>query len=300
MGLPALLLTFVSPLLMILPGFYAFVAVAWGPVCVGISVFVSSLCVLVAAGLDLGSWLLLLCTFVPATILLSYHLVRRKPWRNAAAWTAASMGVGLYFLLCLPSLLAGEGPFGEFEAAIALIARQLVEMAEQMGITGSALSQLKDYAAYLQLAAPELLTVTMLGLAMAFGFLCVILARGLLLAAGCGNGLRPMARFCNWQLGRSFSFGMLILVMGALVVLMLDLNNSVAMASAIELLVGGPLALIGLSFIAYLRALRKRGPGYLVVMYGLVVLMLPLSLYVLVILGLLDRLFQFRARNPLP
>ena len=296
MGLPALLLTFVSPLLMILPGFYAFVAVAWGPVCVGISVFVSSLCVFVAAGLDLGSWLLLLCTFVPATILLAGHLIQRKPWRNAAA----SMGVGLYFLLCLPSLLAGEGPFGEFEAAIALIARQLVEMAEQMGITGSALSQLKDYAAYLQLAAPELLTVTMLGLAMAFGFLCVILARGLLLAAGCGNGLRPMARFCNWQLGRSFSFGMLILVMGALVVLMLDLNNSVAMASAIELLVGAPLALVGLSFIAYLRALRKRGPGYLVVMYGLVVLMLPLSLYVLVILGLLDRLFQFRARNPLP
>ena len=73
-----------------------------------------------------------------------------------------------------------------------------------------------------------------------------------------------------------------------------------AMASAIELLVGAPLALVGLSFIAYLRALRKRGPGYLVVMYGLVVLMLPLSLYVLVILGLLDRLFQFRARNPLP
>ena len=129
MGLPALLLTFVSPLLMILPGFYAFVAVAWGPVCVGISVFVSCLCVFVAAGLDLVSWLLLLCTYVPATILLSYHLVRRKPWRNAAAWTAASMGVGLYFLLCLPSLLAGEGPFGEFEAAIALIARQLVEMA---------------------------------------------------------------------------------------------------------------------------------------------------------------------------
>ena len=86
-----------------------------------------------------------------------------------------------------------------------------------------------------------------------------------------------MARFCNWQLGRSFSFGMLILVMGALVVLMLDLNNSVAMASAIELLVGAPLALVGLSFIAYLRALRKRGPGYLVVMYGLLVLMLPLS-----------------------
>ena len=32
----------------------------------------------------------------------------------------------------------------------------------------------------------------------------------------------------------------------------------------------------------------------------LVVLLLPLSLYVLVILGLMDRLFQFRARNPLP
>ena len=111
MGLPALLLTFVSPLLMILPGFYAFVAVAWGPVCVGISVFVSSLCVLVAAGLDLGSWLLLLCTFVPATILLAGHLIQRKPWRNAAAWTAASMGVGLYFLLCLP----GKGPLGNLK-----------------------------------------------------------------------------------------------------------------------------------------------------------------------------------------
>ncbi len=300
LGLPALLLTFVSPLLMILPGFYAFVAVAWGPVCLGIVVFVSSLCVFLATGLDLVSGLLLLSTYIPATILLSYHLVRRKPWRNAAAWTAAAMGVGLYFLLCLPSLLAGEGPFGEFEAAIATISRQLVDMAGQMGITGAAMSQLEDYVAYLQLAAPELLTITMLGMALAFGFLCVILARGLLLAAGCADQLRPMAPFRSWQLGRSFSFGMLILVMGALVVLLLDLNNSVAMVSAIELLVGAPLALTGLSFIAYLRALRKRGPGYLVLMYGLLVLMLPLSLYMLVILGLLDRLFQFRARNPLP
>ena len=125
-------------------------AVAWGPVCVGISVFVSCLCVFVAAGLDLVSWLLLLCTFVPATILLP------TTWSGASWAERRGLDGGLHggraVFSPVPPLPAGRGrAFGEFEAAIALIARQLVEMAEQMGITGSALSQLKDYAAYLQL-----------------------------------------------------------------------------------------------------------------------------------------------------
>ena len=72
------------------------------------------------------------------------------------------------------------------------------------------------------------------------------------------------------------------------------------MVTAIECIAGGPLALMGLCLIAYLQRAKGRGPGYLVVMYGILVVLLPMSLSILVILGLIDRLLGIRARNPLP
>ena len=298
MGLPALLLSFVPLLLMLLPGFFAFVAAAWGPVYLGIALFTSALCAFAAAGLDIFTGILLLCLYVPATLVLVYHLVKKRPWRNAAAITAGALAAGLYCMLCLPSLLAGQGPFGQFTEIMTTVTRQLVQAARDLQAPAATISLLEDYAAYLQLMAPDLLTSLLVAMAMACGFFDTLIARGLCRAAG--TPLRPMTAFHNWQLGKSFTYALLILLAGAFAVLLLDLNNATAMATAIEWIIGAPLALMGICFIAYYRRLRQKGTLYLVIAYGLIFLLLPTSSYILIGLGFFDRILRIRKRHPLP
>ncbi len=297
MGLAALPLCFAPPLLLLLPGFFGFIAMAWGPACLGVAVGVSSLCVFLVSGAgDFTTALLLLSLYLPASLVLCYCLTRRRPWRSAALGGSLAMALGLYVLLCLPSLLSGNGPFGDFEDTFRLLGEQLATAAPQMGAPEALVDQIKTYSAYLQLSAPSLVTGTIVGTAMFFGFFAPLIARGLCKAAGVET--RAMARFENWQLGRSFMQGLVVLLIGALVVTLLGVNNAGAVASAVECIAGGPLVLMGLCFIAYMRLLRKRGAGYLVIMYGSMVLLLPLSIYILVTLGILDRLLRIRSQHP--
>lgn len=297
-GFSALLLAFAPPLLLALPGFFAFIAVAWGPACLGVAVGTSALAVFAAAGLDLASGLLLLALYVPATLVLCFCLLKRKPWRHAAAGCAAAMALGLYCVLCLPSLLAGNGPFGDFEAVLASLGEQFLAAAPALGANPEMLSQMKTYLAYLQLMAPDLVTGTIIGMSLLLGFFAPLIARGLCKAAGAET--RPMARFSNWQLGKSFTLGLAVLLLGAVAILMLKLNNAGAMVAAIECIAGGPLALMGVCFITYLRFIKGRGPGYLVLMFGALALLMPFSIYILITLGLMDRILRLRRRNPLP
>lgn len=297
MGLAALPLCFAPPLLLLLPGFFGFIVMAWGPACLGVSVGASALCVFLVAGTgDLTTALLLLSLYLPASLVLCYCLIRRRSWRGAALGGSLAMALGLYALLCLPSLLSGNGPFGDFEETFRLLGEDLAVIAPQLGATEAMIDQIKNYSAYLQLSAPSLVTGTIVGMAMFFGFFAPLIARGLCKAAGVET--RPMARFENWQLGRSFMQGLTVLLLGALIVTLLGVNNAEAVVSAVECIAGGPLVLMGLCFIAYMRLFRKRGAGYLVIMYGSMVLLLPLSLYILVTLGILDRLLRIRSQHP--
>ncbi len=297
MGLAALPLCFAPPLLLLLPGFFGFIVMAWGPACLGAAVGTSALSVFLVSGAsDFTTALLLLSLYLPASLVLCYCLIRRRSWRSAALGGSLAMALGLYALLCLPSLLSGNGPFGDFEETFRLLGEQLATAVPQLGAPEALVDQIKNYSAYLQLSAPSLVTGTIVGMAMFFGFFAPLIARGLCKAAGVET--RPMARFENWQLGRSFMQGLVVLLIGALVVTLLGVNNAGAVVSAVECIAGGPLALMGLCFIAYMRLLRKRGAGYLVIMYGSMVLLLPLSIYILVTLGILDRLLRIRSQHP--
>ena len=102
MGLAALPLCFAPPLLLLLPGFFGFIAMAWGPACLGVAVGVSSLCVFLVSGAgDFTTALLLLSLYLPASLVLCYCLTRRRPWRSAALGGSLAMALGLYVLLCL-------------------------------------------------------------------------------------------------------------------------------------------------------------------------------------------------------
>lgn len=294
-GSAALPFCFAPPLLLLFPGVFAFIAVAWGPLSLGVSVGASVLAVSLVAGLSAPGDLLLFALYLPATYVLCYCLLKRRPWRGAVLGGSLVMALGLYALLCLPSLLSGNGPFGDFEDAFRLLGEQLAAAAPQLGASEATVAQLKSYAAYLQLSAPVLITGTLVGMAMFFGFFAPLIARGLCKAAGVET--RPMARFETWQLGRGFVRGLAVLLSGALAVTLLKLNNAGAVMAAVECIAGGPFALMGLCVIAYMRTLRRRGPGYLALMYGSLALLLPLSLYILITLGILDRVLRLRNQH---
>lgn len=296
MGLAALPLCFMPPLLLLLPGLFGFIRAAWGRLSLWVALLASALCVLLAAGFSDASALLLLALYVPATLVLSYCLVRRRPWRHAVLGVSFAMALGLYALLCLPSLLAGNGPFGDFEQVFRLMGEQFLATAEQMGTSAALQNQFRAYVAYLQIAAPSLVTGTLVGMAMFFGFFAPLIARALCKAAGAE--VLPMARFENWALGRSFMNGLFLLLGGALIAVLAKVNNAAAIMAAAEFIAGAPLALMGLCFIAYMRVFRGRGPGYLAVMYGALALLFPISIYILITLGILDRLLRLRNQFP--
>ncbi|NCB30760.1 MAG: DUF2232 domain-containing protein [Clostridia bacterium] len=295
-GFASLPFCFAPPFLLLMPGFFAFIAVAWGYLSLGVSVGASVLAVLLVTGLSGPSGLFLLALYLPATYVLCECMCKRRPWRTAVLAGSLAMGLGLYVILCVPSLLANNGPFGDFEDTFRLLGDQVLAAAPQLGASEAVISQIKSYSAYLQLAAPMLVTGTLVGMAMLFGFFAPLITRGLCRAAGVET--KPMARFENWQLGRSFMQGLSILLLGALVAVLLNVNNAIALVTAVECIAGGPLALMGICFIAYMRVVRGRGPGYLVLMFGALLLLIPLSLYILVTLGLLDRMLRLRSRYP--
>ncbi len=298
MGLAALPFCFAPILLLLLPGFYAFIGAAWGLLSFGVCLSASALAVVLAAGLADFSSLLLLALYVPATLLLYHSLHKRLPWRSAVWAGSLAMGLGLYLLLCLPSLLAGNGPFGDFEDTFRFLGDQLALAAPQMGFSAAQVSQIRTYSAYLQLTAPSLVTGTLVSMAMVFGLAAPLIGRGLCRAAGVQT--RPMARFANWQIDKNLAQGLGVFLAGALVVYLLGINNAGAVITAVECIAGGPFLLMGLCCIAYLRAVRGRGAGYLAAMYIAMVVLLPLSLYILVTLGFMDRVLRLRRQRPLP
>ncbi len=160
------------PLLLLLPGFFAFVAAAWGWASLGAGggpLYLRPVRVPGGGGSD-SAGLLLLGLYVPATLLLAYFLRTAWPWRHAVLAVSLAMALGLYALLCLPSLLAGSGPFGYFEETFRQLGDHLVKAAPQIGASEALIRQLRDYVAYLQLMAPVLVTSTLVGMSLLFGF----------------------------------------------------------------------------------------------------------------------------------
>ena len=297
MGFAALPLCFAPPLLLLLPGFYAFVGAAWGLASFYTCVGASSLSVLLIAGINDFSSLQILALYIPASFILLKSLRNRLPWRNAAVQCSLAMALGLYAMLCLPSLLAGNGPFGDFETVFRLLGEQFAATAPQMGASESVVEQICSYVAYLQLEAASLVTSTMVALAMAAGLAAPLIARGLCSVSVVET--RPMARFSNWQLGNTFVQGLVVLLVGTLLATMLDINNIGAVISAVECIVGGPFILMGLCCMAYIRAAIGKGTGYLIVLYVVMLLFLNPGIYILVTIGFLDRVVRIRKQRPL-
>ena len=284
---------FATPALLLAPAFLAYLFAAWG---LWYALF--ALAAALAAGLGLGgaeACLSLFAAFVPASLAIGLGLKGNKPYRTMAVTSALALGASLYVILCLGSILAGEDPFFAVGELMAAVGDTVFSMAEALQPEEAALDAVRLTIAQMKDGAAQLAMAYVCAGGMLFGLVDTVVAQGLCKKAGLK--LRPMAPMPLWQLSRNYTWASFAALAGALAVLLLKLNNADAVFMAAECVVLGPLALMGLCFLDFLTRLgRPGGRGRRVVLYAGVVLLLPYSVLMLSVTGLVDRFMKLRAR----
>lgn len=293
-GLGAGLGAFFPVLLLLMPAFLGFIGAAWGTVCFVYGAAASAAALLFLVG-DAATALYMLAAFLPASILLSFVLHGKRPYRYAVIMMSVVFALFGYAVLCLPSMLAGGGPF---DGAIATISKELDSLVPLLPQLFDTAEQVEFAESYLTAAVdlvPEIVVVLIFGISEFFAFIDTMLARVLLKRAKVEA--RPMAPFILWQLPKDFIWGAIILGVGAVAVLLLDLNNANTIAVAVECIVIPPLALMGLAFFEFSMLLSaRRSNGWRVFAYIALVLLFPTSLVILAGFGVLDRVMKVRSR----
>lgn len=294
-GLAAVLGVYAETVFLLLPAVFGFAWAAWGGICC--AVCIGTAAAALSACFGLTETLYALALFAPASLCVGYCLRFGKPYRVAAVSAAAAITAGYYCLICLPSVLAGEGPFAGMEATLLALADSLEKMGDPLALTGALAStenMVKTIRA-MSLLAPEITCIAITSFGMAFGLINVVLARRMALAAKVQ--LRRMAPFPLWHLSRNYTIGSLVLLGAALLTLLLRLNNANAVLVMAECVVFLPLMLMGVCFMDFLTHIMG-GNGALrrALFYICIVLLFPYSAIFLLILGFVDRISTFRQR----
>lgn len=271
------------------PAAVAFVGTAWG---VPMALVLAAICLGGLFAMAGTAGLTTAAMFLPAGVIIWVCLKKRLAYRTAASLAAAAEALALYALTCLPSMLSGGSPFDMYREYMAVFGDAMILTGEQMAVSGEIAEAIAKYAAYMEVMAPDIAVFTMIALGMISGLVCTVLAR--LMCKKAKAELKPMAPFSHWQLTREFTWGCMVLIIGALVCGLLNVNNASAILIAIESIVGGPYCLMGICLVAFAVKYRVRGGGVLAVAIIGLVLMFPYSVYGLAFMGMADRAFKMR------
>ena len=105
-----------------------------------------------------------------------------------------------------------------------------------------------------------------------------------------------MAPMPLWQLSRNFAYAAGAAILGAVVTLLLQLNNSESVLEAAQQVVLGPLALMGFCYLDFSTRLGRPGSkAKRIIIYVLIVLV-PYRTNILALVGLMDRMLKTRTR----
>ncbi|MEG1548278.1 MAG: DUF2232 domain-containing protein [Clostridia bacterium] len=294
-GSAAFLGAYVPLLLLLLPAFLAFVAVAWGNVCFAIALAAAAIGVYTGCGGVIVSALYDIAIFAPAAVIIALVINKKQPHRVGVAAASGALALGGYLLLCLPSLLAGKDPFALLTEGMVSIVESLTAVFKSMSEVPVGMADALEYIQLLPSMVPEMATMLLVGAAMVAGFANYIIAYAL--SRRTVKELKPMAPFRLWQLSRSFTWGALILLLGAMIVTNRGMINAAAISVAVQTILVGPFALSGMCFFEFIASVRA-GSGALIriVVYAAVALMMPYSIIGLAIIGMADRIFHIRKK----
>ena len=292
-GAGAMAIAYIFPVgLMLMPALLAFAGTVWGYGGLAIAAITAAGGIIYVAGAVDAGIIGLLVMSIPAGIAMTYIFINKLPYRTAAVISAFCVAVGMYIMTCVPALMEGEGPFAYYLQYMAAFGDAVEKTAAQMGIDGDKAEMLRKMAAYLEYKAPDMAVMAMMCMGMGAGLANVVAARALCRAKGAK--LKPMAKFHLWQLSRGFTYGSLVMIIGAIIISALKITNSSAIVTAVECAVAGPYALMGVCLMAFMVRMKLRGTAFTVFSVVAMVLLFPYSLYGLCIIGAADRLFRMR------
>lgn len=292
-GAGAMAIAYIFPVgLMLMPALLAFAGTVWGYGALAIAAVTAAGSIIYVAGAVDAGIIGLLAMSIPAGAASAYIFKNKLPYRSAAVIGAFFAALGIYIITCVPALLNGEGPFAYYLQYMAAFGDAVEKTAAQMGIDGDKAEMLRKMAAYLEYKAPDMAVTAMMCMGMGAGLANVVAARALCRAKGAT--LKPMAKFHLWQLSRGFTYGSLVMIIGAIIISALKITNSSAIVTAVECAVAGPYALMGVCLMAFMVKMKLRGVAFTVFSVVAMVLLFPYSLYGLCIIGAADRLFRMR------
>jgi len=280
--------------LLLAPAFLGFVGAAWGIASFIVASFTA------ATGLylftaDAAYVLYMLAAFLPASVILAFVLKGKRPYRYAVIFMSAVFALFGYAIICLPSLLAGNGPFDGVTAVMSDTAKKLIPMLPQIFAGEEQVYMMEAVLLTAIDAVPQVFVTLIMGIAEIFALLNTLIAHWLLKHAKIE--IRPMAPFFAWQLPKDFLWGAIILAAGAAACALFNLEGTPAVVAAVQCIIVPPYALMGLAFFEFSNALLpKRSAGWRVFIYVLFVMLLPYSLFMLAAFGLLDRVTDVRSR----
>lgn len=275
------------------PAFLGFALGAWGYAAGAVSFvgFIGALFLI--CGLE--STLLRLAAVLPASAVIGYIIYNKKAWRTAVGLGALLMGVGLYVYTCLPSILDGYDPFYYIASVFTALAEEMTSLAESGLVSEERVSLMRAMFVTLADSVETIAMQAICLISMVFALVDTLIAR--LLVKRTGRELKPMTPMPLWQLSSNYTYAALAAIVGGAAALLFELNNSASVVSAAQMAIIGPLALMGVCYLDFTTRLGRPGSkAKRVIIYVLIVIMLPYSITVLAIAGLLDRIMKTRRR----
>ena len=205
--------------------------------------------------------------------------------------------VGLYCAVCLPGVLSGAGAFAEAQAAIDSVLSVYREAAQQLpGVSAESLAQIGEYIDAFSEAVPSNVVAALCASAGVFGLANVLFYH--LFCRKCKTiRLAPMREFRYWTMPRSMVLGLFAILIGSYAMDWAGWTFADGMVNTVNMLVGMPLLLQGLSVVDFLIARSQKNVTVnRVVTYVLLGVLFGIAQMPLVMIGCFELIFRFRDR----
>ncbi len=230
--------------------------------------------------------------------LIFYVMQSRRAGNSyTLAAAAAACILVLYAAVCLPGIVDGSGAFAGAQAFVdrALAASRETAAAMLSGASGDVLATYDAYIKSISAAVPTS-TVSVL----CFAGILIALANFLffrLFVRRVKPAITPLRAFRFWAVPQTFSAGIFVFLLGSLALEFFGADYAPGVSSTVNVLVGIPLMLQGLSVVDFLIVRRGgRVQTRRALFYVAIGLLLPLLQTALMLLGCMEQLLRYRDR----
>lgn len=253
---------------------------------------------LAAFGLS-ANWMTAAClTALAALPALAIYWMQKRRMGNAytVALSAGLALLALYCMVCLPGILAGEGAFQGVQDAFA---ESFLLMREALATMPAELEQMVtrsgEYLDAFEEAIPSLVVPALCMMAGALSLSNLLFFR--LFARKRDFGLAKLRPFSDWEIPRSVTGGLVLLIIAAFVMRLLDWEFAASFSATINVILGFPLILQGLALIDFfLKRVQGRRTMIRTLTYIAIALLFTFVQTMLMLVGCLEQIFRLRER----